>query len=152
MNGSVAIRAGSGADLEYRQRYPALFGVPKVQPLAPAGRMLKPIGTVAAAPKMRPFYVSADTQPLLAALDVSSPIKDGVIDNWVGTPLATTTPHLSHFRHYCTCCGASHGRRLPMAAVLTVPRPAFADRVACLLVHVLPLAGRGGATLEVRVR
>ncbi len=80
---------GSGADLETRVRFPSLYGEPKPQPLVPAGRMLKPIAgagarsAAAALPKLQPFYVCADTLPLLNQLDISSPVKNGVVENWV---------------------------------------------------------------------
>ncbi len=92
--GSDSVRVGSGSDLAFRHAHPCCTGVPKAQPLAPASRMLKPIGGrsggaagVAAAP-LEALYVAAAALSRTHLLDMTWPVRNGLVHNWVGAQVA----------------------------------------------------------------
>jgi hypothetical protein len=83
--GSDSVRVGSGADLTFRRSYPCCTGVPKVLPLAPASRMLKPLGGRggASVAPLEAMYAGGDVLSKAHLLDVTYPVRNGIVDNWV---------------------------------------------------------------------
>lgn len=83
--GSDSVRVGSGSELTFRRAYPCCTGVPKVQPLAPASRMLKPLGARggASAAPLEALYAGGDVLSKAHLLDVTYPVRNGIVDNWV---------------------------------------------------------------------